>query len=144
MSSRLSNLGFLTPRVGLWFRPSGAMVRIISTHLQATRTNCFRTTLLAPYPNITTLKAQASTRVHNSEVYTHCEIMPPKRKNARPLTTKPPTTASNTIFPYNLKVKPYDVFCQWKPSPITIPTHVLLTICDKPSTPSILAALKVG
>jgi predicted NAD-dependent protein-ADP-ribosyltransferase YbiA (DUF1768 family) len=70
--------------------------------------------------------------------------MPPKHKNARPPTTKPPTTPSETIFFYHLNVKPYDVFCQWKLSPIAIPTQVLLTICDKPSTPSILATLNTS
>ncbi|KAF3034293.1 hypothetical protein E8E12_001649 [Didymella heteroderae] len=65
--------------------------------------------------------------------------MPTKRKNARPLITKPPKTPSETIFFYHLNVKPYDVFCQWKPSPITIPTHILLAICNKPSPSAILA-----
>lgn len=48
------------------------------------------------------------------------------------------------MFFYHLNVKPYDVFCQWKLSPIAIPTQVLLTICDKPSTPSILATLNTS
>lgn len=69
------------------------------------------------------------------------QIMPPKRQNARPLITKPPTTASDMIFFYHLNVKPYDIFCQWKPLPIMIPISILLTICDAPTTPSVLAAL---
>lgn len=65
--------------------------------------------------------------------------MTPKRKNARTIHTKTPTTPSSTIFFYHPDEKPYGVFCQWKASPITIPTSILQTIADKPPTSAILA-----
>jgi ribA/ribD-fused uncharacterized protein len=66
--------------------------------------------------------------------------MPPKRKNARTIQTKTPKTPSPTVFFYHPDEKPYGVFCQWKPSHITIPTHILQRVVNKPSTPGILAS----
>lgn len=65
--------------------------------------------------------------------------MAPKRKNARTIHTKTPTTPTSTAFFYHPDEKPYGVFCQWKASPITIPTSILQTIADKPPTSTILA-----
>jgi ribA/ribD-fused uncharacterized protein len=65
--------------------------------------------------------------------------MTPKRKNARTIHTKKPPTPLSTVFFYHPDERPYGVFCQWKASPITIPTSILQTIADKPSAPAILA-----
>ena len=65
--------------------------------------------------------------------------MAPKRKNARTIHTKTPTTPSSTVFFYHPDEKPYGVFCQWKASPITVPTSILQTIARKPPTSAILA-----
>jgi ribA/ribD-fused uncharacterized protein len=65
--------------------------------------------------------------------------MAPKRKNARTIHAKTPTTPSSTVFFYHPDEKLYGVFCQWKASPITIPTSILQIIADKPSAPAILA-----
>lgn len=64
--------------------------------------------------------------------------MAPKRKNARTIKTKP-TPPSSTVFFYRPDEKPYGIFCQWKPSSITIPTRVLQIIVDKPTASTILA-----
>ncbi|KAH6622112.1 hypothetical protein C7974DRAFT_216351 [Boeremia exigua] len=64
--------------------------------------------------------------------------MAPKRKNARIIQTRTPTRSSSTVFFYHPDEKPYGVFCQWKSSPITIPTTTLHSISARPSDTDLL------
>lgn len=65
--------------------------------------------------------------------------MNPKRKNPRTIQTKAPTTSISTVFFYHPDEKPFGVFCQGKPSRITIPTDSLEAIVDKAAASAILA-----
>lgn len=51
-------------------------------------------------------------------------VMPKKRPHAAGRASKP-SLESDTVFFYMPGEKPYGVFCQWHPSPITIPTTSL-------------------
>ncbi|KAH7074387.1 hypothetical protein BKA63DRAFT_490938 [Paraphoma chrysanthemicola] len=66
--------------------------------------------------------------------------MPPKRKpNPTGRAKKPDGQRSTTFFFYLPNDKPYGVFCQWHPSPITVPTSSLHFLATSPSSTELLA-----